>query len=60
MTARTETVLKAPLFGTVSILVAGLTLLVATGPAIAAERTSATVAGSTLNPPADPRGADAS
>ena len=60
MTARSETLLKAPLFGTVAILVAGLTLLVATGPAIAAERASTTVAGSTLNPPADPRGADAS
>jgi hypothetical protein len=60
MTARSEILVKAPLFGTVAILVASLTLLVATGPAIAAERSAATIAGSTLNPPVDGQGADAS
>jgi hypothetical protein len=60
MTARSETLMKAPLFGTVAIMVAGLTLLVATGPAIAAERNIAVVAAASHNPPADPRGADAS
>jgi hypothetical protein len=51
---------KAPLFGTIAVLVAGLMLLVATGPAIAAEQGIVRDAGSFSNPPADPRGADAS
>jgi hypothetical protein len=60
MTARSDDLVKAPLFGTVAILVSGLMLLVATGPAIAAERNTVGVAGSTQTPPADPQGARAS
>jgi hypothetical protein len=60
MTARSETLVKAPLFGTVAILVAGLTLLVATGPAIAADRGLSAAAGSTCNPPAHDQDAHAS
>lgn len=58
MTDRSETLVKAPLFGTIAILVAGLTLMVATGPAIAAER-GAAVSGSHQTPPVDPRPAHA-
>lgn len=60
MTARSDDLVKAPLFGTVAILVSGLMLLVATGPAIAAERNMVAVAGSNQTPPADPQGAHAS
>lgn len=58
MTDRSETLVKVPLFGTIAILVGGLTLMVATGPAVAAERGVA-VSGSTQTPPADPRPAHA-
>ncbi len=60
MTARSQSPVKAPLFGTIAILVAGLTLLVATGPALAVERDGARLSASSSNPPADPRGAHAS
>jgi hypothetical protein len=59
MTAPSETLVKAPLFGIMALAVASLTLLVAAGPAIAAERTSAAVVGSFQTPPADPQDADA-
>ena len=60
MTARSDILARAPFFGIVAILVSGLTLMVAAGPAIAAERGSVPVAASSPLPPADPRGADAS
>jgi hypothetical protein len=58
MTARSENLVKAPLIGTIAILAAGLSLMVAAGPAIAAERGSAPTSFST-NPPVVPQVADA-
>ncbi len=60
MTARSENLVKTPLACTIAIPVAGLTLLVATGPAIAAGRHAAAVTGSPLDPPAHSPDADAS
>jgi hypothetical protein len=60
MTQRSIALAQAPLFGTIAILVASLTLLAATGPAIAAERSRSTVVGSSLNPPVDRLGDHAS
>lgn len=59
MTAVSETLVKAPLFGTIAILAAGLSLMVATGPAIAAERGSVSATSTSTNPPAVPQAADA-
>ncbi|MFN7400034.1 MAG: hypothetical protein ACK5SX_13475 [Sandaracinobacter sp.] len=59
MTARFDNLVQVPLFGIVAILVSSLTLLVATGPAVAAVH-GVQAAGSLQTPPAEPRGANAS
>ena len=58
MTARSDTLVKAPLIGVIALVAAGLSLMVATGPAIAAERSSVIVDIST-NPPEVPQATDA-
>ena len=58
MTARSANLVKAPLFGTIAILAAGLSLMVSAGPAVAAGR-GHDAAPASSNPPAVPQVADA-